>query len=49
MESKGLVKLDCLHEESRWEYQDCKGGEETWRCLDCGELLTRYIDCGTGG
>lgn len=45
----GLVKQDCTHEATRWEYKDCKDGEETWRCLDCGESVIRYIDCGLGG
>jgi hypothetical protein len=45
--NKGLAKQDCTHED-RWEYLSLKAGEEWWRCLDCGETIPRYIDCGGG-
>lgn len=43
----GLTRGTCTHE--RQEYQEMSWGEEAWRCLDCGEVSLRYMDCGSGG
>lgn len=44
----GLVNQSCTHEESQWDFKDCKDGEETWMCRSCGETILRYIDCNGG-
>lgn len=42
------VQMNCTHEETRWEFKDFSNGEETWRCLDCGETIMRYMDSNGG-
>lgn len=37
----------CVHD--RQEYMEMSWGEESWKCLNCGQISLRYIDCGQGG
>lgn len=38
----------CTHQDTQWEFVECKQTEEWWRCLECKELIMRYVD-GCGG
>ena len=35
----------CRHENTQWEYVECKNYVEVYKCLGCNQEVERYIEC----